>query len=153
MPLRWTASLWLAVFCLCIARPAASQILDARRLGMGGVVLSEGGGSSAQNVAYRAVLHGGGFEHHSIPLPLGLIQFAADPPTFDTGDSTFNAFAIADLALNPPYLLQIVKPHEVESDIHIDVAKNALKVDLGDLKDLFEHRSKKLGNVLRSPDI
>src|SRR5207248_9414951 len=73
--------------------------------------------------------------------------------SFDTGDSTFNAFALADLALNPPYLLQVVKPHVVESDIVIDVSKNSLTVDLGDLKELFEHSSKKLGNVLRSPDL
>jgi len=71
------AALLLAVAALlALPRGACAQVTDARRLGMGGVLLSEVSTTSTQNVAYRAVPRGGGDNQsasRSIPIPLGLI--------------------------------------------------------------------------------
>ena len=152
-PTGSTLTRWLVFVSLLVACPVGAQVLDARRLGMGGVVLSDGGGSSSQNVAYRAVPHGGDLGHRSIPLPLGLIQFAANHPTFDSKDSTFNAFELANLAFHPPFLIQLIKPKALESDLVIDVARNSLTVDLGDLQRLFPKSETHLGSVLHAPTI
>src|SRR6476661_7534489 len=56
-----------------LATPADAQMLDARRLGMGGVATSDNNASRTANVAFRAVPTGQG--SRSIPLPIGLIQY------------------------------------------------------------------------------
>ncbi len=49
-------SLTIAVIaCALFAGTAESQTLDARRLGMGGVVTSDVGDFSGSNIAFRAV--------------------------------------------------------------------------------------------------
>src|SRR5438132_1476977 len=86
-----------AVALLGAPLAAHAQTLDPRRLAMGGVITSDRAGSNA-NVAYGAVPHGEAGRHW-IPIPLGLVQFAANHPSFDPHDSTFNAFDIANLLL------------------------------------------------------
>jgi hypothetical protein len=142
-----------AAFALA-ARPAAAQGYDARRLGMGGVVLSDVSTSSAQNVAYRAVPRptSGGLGGRSIPLPLGLIQYIADPPEFDTDSPDFNVFEIANLIGSTPYTLQIVKPEELSSDVIVDVGQNELVVDLGELQRLFPDDDIRYGMAFAAPN-
>jgi hypothetical protein len=133
------------------AGPAAAQT-DARRLGMGGIVVSELSGAAAQNVAYRAVPRpSGGPGYRSIPLPLGLIQVIADPPETDPDDPDFNVFEIANLIGRTPWTLQIVAPEELSSDVVVDVAQNQLAVDLGELRRLFPDRSIRYGMSWQSP--
>jgi hypothetical protein len=127
-----------------VAASSGAQILDARRLGMGGVALSDNGGGSA-NVAFRAVPRGEATG--SIPLPLGLIQFASDVPTFDPNDSTFNAFEILNLALNPPLTLTLSGPNEASSDIAIYVAQDSLQIDLQDVRRIVPKRPTRTGGV------
>lgn len=148
--------LLLALAPTLLAAPAAwSQVPDARRLGMGGVLLSEVSQSSTQNVAYRAVprARGGPGGYRSIPLPLGLIQLISDPPEFDSGSRDFNVFEIAQVIARTPYTLQIVKPEELSSDIIIDVGQNRLAVDLGTLQNLFPDRDLRFGTTFASPSI
>lgn len=125
---------------------AQGQILNARRLGMGGVVTSDTGDRSGANIAFRAVPKGQG-DATSIPLPIGLIQYAADHPTFDSSDSTFNIFEIADVFLNPPLTIQLVKPEEVSGDISIYVARDSLQIDLAEVKRVIPDGSMSQGGV------
>jgi hypothetical protein len=133
---------------------AAAQGVDARRLGMGGIVVSDISGSTTQNVAYRAVPPpaGGGPGYRSIPLPLGLIQVLADPPETDTDSPDFNVFELANLIGRTPWTIQLVEPKELSSDVIIDVAQNSLAVDLGELQRLFPDRSIRYGVAWQSPN-
>src|SRR6266850_7120533 len=99
----------LAILMLVLGLPfgvAQGQMLDARRLGMGGVVTSDVGDYTGSNIAFRAVPKGTGGSG-SIPLPLGLIQYLADHPTFDSKDSTFNIYEVANVLLNPPLTIKL----------------------------------------------
>lgn len=138
----------VAVVCFvaaAFATSAQAQMLDARRLGMGGVATSDNGASRTANVAFRAVPAGRGT--HSIPLPIGLIQYANDHPTFDTDDPDFNIFKILDLASNPPLTLSLSKPDEVSGDIAIFVARDSLSVDLDDVRRAIPEEPWKMGGV------
>ena len=143
-----------ALALVMTAAPALAQGVDARRLGMGGILVSEVSGASTQNVAYRAVPKAtGGPGYRSIPLPLGLIQVLADPPETDTDDPDFNVFEIANLIGQTPWTLQLIEPEELSSDIIVDVAQNSLAVDLGTLQRLFPKESIRYGVAWSSPNI
>src|SRR6185295_19004218 len=136
----------LIALCGLTAGTAGAQTLDARRLGMGGVLTSDVGDHTGANIAFRAVPKGTGGSG-SIPLPLGLIQYLGDHPTFDSKDSLFNVFEIANVFLNPPLTLQIVKPDVVEGDISVFIAQDSLRVDLADVKNVIPKKSMKQGGV------
>jgi hypothetical protein len=120
-------------------------MLDARRLGMGGVATSDNGASRTANVAFRAVPSG--HSSRSIPLPIGLIQYANDHPTFDTSDPDFNIFKILNLVSNPPLTLQLSKPKDVSGDISVFVARDSLRVDLDDVRRAIPKDGWKQGGV------
>lgn len=136
----------LIALCGLQAGTAAGQSLNARRLGMGGVLTSDVGDQAGSNIAFRAVPKGSGGSG-SIPLPLGLIQYLGDHPTFDSNDSTFNIFEIANVFLNPPLTIQLSKPSEVSGDIAVFVAQDSLQVDLADVKRVIPEHSMKQGGV------
>ncbi len=142
-----------AMFALAMTLPgrAEGQILDARRLGMGGVVTSDNGSARAANVAYRAVPRGRG--GGCIPLPIGLIQFASDPPTFDPNKPDFNVWKIADLVMNPPLTWTINQPDAASGDIAIYVAQDSLQVDLRDVRHVIPKESMVDGGVYHLPGI
>ncbi len=127
------------------AAPAQAQMLDARRLGMGGVATSDNGASRTANIAFRGVPQG--HSSRSIPLPIGLIQYAHNHPTFDTSDSTFNIFKILNLVSNPPLTLQLSKPKDVSGDISVFVARDSLRVDLDDVRRAIPKDGWKQGGV------
>jgi hypothetical protein len=124
---------------------AYAQILDARRLAMGGVATSENKASLASNIAFRAVPSG--IQTRSIPLPVGLFQVLHEHPTFDTSDPDFNAFELLNLVSNPPLTLSISKPEEISSDISIFVARDSLRVDLEDVQRAIPENGWTLGGV------
>ncbi|HEU4725686.1 MAG TPA: hypothetical protein VFU59_10380 [Candidatus Eisenbacteria bacterium] len=134
-----------------IARPAEAQTLDARRLGMGGVVTSDMAAARGANLAFRAVPKGR--SHGSIPLPLGLIQFASDTPEFDPDSPDFNVFEIADLITNPPLTLSLSRPDPVSSDISIYIARDSLSIDLEDLRRIVPESSLQNGGVTHLPGV
>ncbi len=147
---RPSAFLWsLALLALALPGVARGQALDARRMGMGGVVLGSGG--TGANVAYDAVpAPRSRDEGRSLALPLGLIQLLADPPELDPDDPDFNAFELANLLYNPPWHLQLVKPDAPSGDVTISVAKNSLAVDLAELHELFPEEGTQFGGVAGS---
>ena len=140
---------------LLVAPAARAQVSDARRLGMGGILLSEDRQSAIQNVAYRAVprTNDPTDAYKSIPLPLGLIQVLANPPEFDPKNPNFNIFQIMGLIARTPYTLQLIKPEQLSSDIIVDVGQNQLAVDLGDLQSLFPSGDIKLGTTFATPNL
>ncbi|HEY6572330.1 MAG TPA: hypothetical protein VI198_03335 [Candidatus Eisenbacteria bacterium] len=140
-----------SILTLVAAPNAPAQTLDARRLGMGGVVTSDMGAAEGANIAFRAVPKGRG--HRSIPLPLGLIQFVADPPEFDSDSPDFNVFEIADLVMNPPLTLSLSRPDPVSSDVHVYVAQDSLSIDLEDLRRIVPESSLQNGGVTHLPGI
>lgn len=111
---------------------ADAQLLNARRLGMGGVITSDTRGFATANVAFHAVPGRQGIGN--VPLPFGLIQFLGDMPEFDPEDDNFNIFELVDLAMNPPLNLNLSGPKSASSDIAITVAKDSLLIDLKDLQ-------------------
>jgi hypothetical protein len=129
-----------------LAGTAAGQTLDARRLGMGGVLTSDVGDHTGSNIAFRAVPKGTGGSG-SIPLPLGLIQYLHDHPSYNSKDSTFNIYEIANVLLNPPLTIQIHKPSDVSGDISVYVARDSLRLDLADVKRAIPEHSFKQGGV------
>jgi hypothetical protein len=124
----------LGLLCVLFVQVDLSQaqVLNARRLGMGGVITSDNRSQAAANVAFRAVPKGQSVGN--IPLPFGLIQLATDFPEFDSEDRDFNFFELVNEAMNPPFNLCLGGPREVSSDIGILVAKNSLLIDLQDLQ-------------------
>ncbi len=140
-------ALGAAVSCAALlASPSQAQTFDARRLAMGGVQMSDLG--SGGNVAYEAVPRSGD-GRFSIPIPLGLIQLASDPPEFDTADSTFNVFDIANLVLHPPIAYQAGQPATLEDDIYVRVAQDSLTINLGDLQRVVPAKDWALATLLR----
>jgi hypothetical protein len=120
-------------------------------MGMGGVILSHGGEGAAQNVAYRAVPKADQPSH--VPLPLGLFQFALNPPVFDTSDPDFNAFELADALLNPPWHIQLYEPAAPSGDVFLSIARDTLVVEMEELKRLFPEETMTVGGSLRFPGL
>ncbi|KPJ60674.1 MAG: hypothetical protein AMJ46_05290 [Latescibacteria bacterium DG_63] len=143
-----TASLLSCSMMAC--PPVDAGSFDARRIAMGGVMLSEYGEAQSRNVALRAVP--AGKTQRSIPIPLGIIQVLTSLPEFDPEEPDFNAFEIAELVTNFPVFLRIVEPETVSDDIVMDVAKNRLAIDLGDLAEVVPEEPFKLGGLLDQPN-
>jgi hypothetical protein len=138
-----------AAVVLCTA--ADAQTLSARRMAMGGVVLSGGGpGSEGANVAYRAVPRardaGSGFA-----LPIGLIPVLSDPPSFDPDEPDFNAYALANLLYNPPWHLALIEPEAPAGDIVVAVSRTSLAIELGSVRDVFPDEHSKVGTTVNLP--
>jgi hypothetical protein len=146
--LMFTAPLLLS--SLFISPPVRAGSFDARCLGMGGVMLSEYPGAQNRNVSFKAVPRGK--VHGSIPLPLGIIQVLASPPELDPDKPDFNPFEIIDLVTNFPVFLRIRKPNVVSDDIVMDIAKNRLAIDLGEISQVIPEESFKLGGILDRPE-
>ena len=81
------------------APPRPAQAHDARRLGMGGIMLSEVSrlGDAERRLPRRAEAGPERRGLQPIPLPLGLIQVLADPPESIPTNPNFNVFEIANL--------------------------------------------------------
>jgi hypothetical protein len=127
------------------AAPLRAQGLftDARRAGMGGVSLSRDGTLERYNPAYRSVprrSQAGGGPKFTIPLPIGLIQWAHDhpgwskDPMFHTDSARFNPIETIDFILNPPFYYEVKKAPTPTNDVEFTVGRDALQVDLGNLR-------------------
>ncbi|MGH7741877.1 MAG: hypothetical protein ACRENS_07640 [Candidatus Eiseniibacteriota bacterium] len=130
--------------------PAGAQVFSARRMAMGGVVIRAGNGLTGANVAYRAV-PAEPAEGFNIPLPLGLVQLAMDPPVFDVKDSSFNAFRLANLLYDLPWNYRLSASPEPSSDIAITVGQNNLIVDLGDVGKIIPKDGTKISMIATDP--
>jgi hypothetical protein len=140
-------------FLVSLAAPydSEAQVIAARRMSMGGVVISHGGEGIAQNVAYRAVPSEN--QPTSLPLPLGLVQYAINPPTFNPNNPDFNALELANDLLNPPWHIQIYEPSTPSSDVLVEVSRNSLVIDLDDIQRAIPSENLEHGGVLRFPGL
>lgn len=147
---------WFATLIVLLLAPsgnARAQLISARRLAMGSVILTGGGrGNSGRNVAYRAVPAAPATET-AFSLPIGLIPFLADLPVFDPKDPGFNVYALTNLLYNPPWNLPLVEPKTPSSDITIAVSKNSLSADLGDIAAIFPKDHSRIAAVTEAPAI
>lgn len=126
----------LTVALLALPALAGAQDFSIRRMAMGGVILGGRQGGENVNVAYRGMpkpAHAGA----AVSLPLGILQTLNDPPTFDPRDPEFNVFRIANLIENPPWNLALTHSAAPSTDISLDISRNSLRMDLGDLRDAF----------------
>jgi hypothetical protein len=128
-----------------------AQLLNARRLGMGGVVTSDNSHLASANIALRAVRQGQ--VTGTIPLPFGLVQLAASFPTFDPEDPEFNIFELADLAINPPLNYSVRSPGAISSDVSIFLARDAFRIDLNSVGRVVPRESISSGSVYHLPGI
>lgn len=135
-----------------LAQPASAQMFSARRMAMGGVILSGAPGGSDANVAYRAVPTTPG-EPSSIALPIGLVALLFDPPVLDPDDPEFNVYELANKVYNPPWNLQIIEAPTPSNDITVAVGRNSLAVDLGDIADVFPKEDSRATGVFNGPSI
>ncbi len=141
----------LLLTALLIPALIQAQILNGRRLAMGGVVTSDNGGFKSSNVAFRAVPAGKTIGN--IPLPLGLIDFAGNIPEFDPEQPDFNVFELVNLALNPPLNYALSSPPEISSDISIYLSQDSLQIYLGDARRAIPEESIVGGGVWHLPGI
>jgi hypothetical protein len=133
------------------AGPAAGQVLDARRMAMGGVMLAGGGpGSEGANVAYRAVPRSAGGARR-LPLPIGVVPLLQDPPEWDPDRPDFNAYELANLVYDLPWNLALQKPEAPSGDIVATLSRNSLAIDLGEVQDLFPDGDLRVGAVAAPP--
>ena len=130
---------------------ALGQALNARRMAMGGVVLP-GAGGEASNVAYRGVPIAPG-SNSDVALPIGLIPLIANPPVIDPHDPDFNIYELANTVYNPPWNLQLVSPEPPSSDILVELGRDHLAVELGEIGRLFPEDRSRVGAVTQGPSL
>ena len=134
--------LGLVTLMLGHAAPAAGQwlVTDARRIGMGGLTLGRSGSAVRYNPAYRAVpaqADRRGQPKVTIPIPLGIIQFLHDhpditnDPEFKPGSTGFNPVLVVNTILNLPLYYEVKKAPTPTNDVTLFIARDTLRVDLG----------------------
>lgn len=145
----------LALICLVIiawppGTARAQWAFDARQLAMGDVLLDRSA-LMRFNAAYRALPPRQAEPRFAIPIPLGLL----DLPTFDSEDPEFNVFELVNLALYPPLFLELRKPTipDRNSDIELFVARDSLKLDLGDARSFVPEDDFTFGGYSRPVDV
>jgi hypothetical protein len=105
---------------------------DARKIAMGGTILPDYSESYVQNPAYLRLRDE---TPTTIPIPLGLILFLSDLPSFDPNADDFDVFELTNLLLNPPFYLELLHRDAGDSnEIFIDVAEDYAMVDLDNLQ-------------------
>ena len=129
---------------------ADAQVFSARRMAMGGVTLRGGTGLTEVNVAYRAVPSEPP-EGRQIPLPLGIVQLAANPPVLAVNDSNFNAFELANLLYELPWNVRLGANPAPSSDISVSLGRNTLAVNLGDLANAIPGNATNVSMIETSP--
>ncbi|MFQ5600719.1 MAG: DUF5723 family protein [Candidatus Krumholzibacteriia bacterium] len=140
--------------CLALGAPSAHGLTtDARRLGMGQTHMSGGRELSGLNVAYQSMPSRRGAGGLVIPIPLGLVQLATDFPSLDPEDADFSVTRLANLALNPPFFLELTEPSDLNGDISIYVARNEFSILFEDAQELLPQKPLEVGSVWTTPMI
>ncbi len=124
----------LLVPLLLLGYPSTTGAIsfDARKIAMGGTLLPCYNESYVLNPAYLAVQEDTPL---TIPIPIGLLMFLGDLPSFDPESEDFDIIEIANLAFNPPFYLELRNRNvDHSAEVFIDVAENYLMVDLDNLK-------------------
>lgn len=148
---RRVAARVVGAACLLGASAASAFTTDARRLGMGGVLVPGGRDMAAANVAYQTMPSRPGSHGAVVPLPLGLVQLATDFPTFDPEDPDFSVTRLANLALNPPFFLELSDPAPLDGDISISIARNEFSILFEDAERLLPQEPIAVGSLYARP--
>ena len=148
--LRMIVSVTLIV-TMITAASAHAFATDARRLGMGNVQVIGSGELSSRNIAFQSMPGRNNSFGFVIPLPLGLVQLATDFPTLDPEDPDFSVTRLANLALNPPFFMELSHPSELDGDISIFVARNEFSILFEDAERLLPQRPIEMGTVYSVP--
>ena len=133
--------------------PCHAFTVDARRLAMGGVVLPGCQELLALNVAYHSVPARPGVTGVVVPLPLGLVQLTQDLPTFDPENENFSVTRLANLAMNPPFYLELSRPSNLDGDITLRVARNEFSIFFEDAEALLPQKPFEVGGVWSVPTV
>ncbi len=127
------------------ALSAQGLIVDARRIGMGGLALGRSGSLVRYNPAYRAVppsAERGRGPKVTIPIPLGVIQFLHDhphlssDPAFNPDSAGFNPILVANTLLNLPLYLEVKQAPTPTNNVAFGIGKDSLRVNLGQAAEL-----------------
>ena len=144
------------------AAPAAAQgiVTDARRIGMGGLILQPSG-LRRYNAAYRAVPareRARGQPKITIPIPLGVIQFFHDhpdvsnDPAFNPDSTGFNPVLVLNTILNLPLYYEVKKAPTPTNDVVFGIGKDSLRVNLGEAAKLVPEDEFGIGGSSRPLD-
>ena len=144
------------------AAPGAAQgvVTDARRIGMGGLILQPSG-LRRYNAAYRAVparKDARGQPKITIPIPLGIIQFFHDhpdisnDPAFNHDSTGFNAVLVLNTILNLPLYYEVKKAPTPTNDVVFGIGKDSLRVNLGEAAKLVPEDEFGIGGSSRPLD-
>lgn len=140
------------IVCLLAAVDSATAFtMDARRLGMGSVLMPRQSALVSANIAYQAVADRPDDRGRVIPLPLGLVQLASDFPTLDASSQSFDVLRITETILNPPFFLELNHPSSLDGDIGISIGRNAFAVDFADAQGLLPQDPIRTGAVYSPP--
>ena len=144
-----------------MALPAQGLIVDARRIGMGGLALGRSSSLVRYNPAYRAVppsAERGRGPKVTIPIPLGLIQFLHDhphlssDPAFNPDSAGFNPVLVANTLLNLPLYYEIKQAPTPTNDVVFGIGKDSLRVNLGEAAKLVPEDALGFGGSSRLLD-
>jgi hypothetical protein len=117
------------VLLAVLAMPAASVSLNARKMAMGGVNVPDPHRLQSENPAYSVVaerdLRG---ESFCLPIPLGLLALASDPPEFDPDKDGFDPLELGNLVANPPWHLELKEPDPLDGDVTLDLGAEHLRL-------------------------
>ena len=144
------------------AAPGAAQgvVTDARRIGMGGLILQPSG-LRRYNAAYRAVparKDARGQPKITIPIPLGIIQFFHDhpdisnDPAFNRDSTGFNPVLVLNTLLNLPLYYEVKKAPTPTNDVVFGIGKDSLRVNLGEAAKLVPEDEFGIGGSSRPLD-
>jgi hypothetical protein len=147
------ARAWSAVLALVLCCPTTAHgfTMDARRMAMGNVLTPGGGEMSTANVAYQAMPPRPSGRGFVLPIPLGLAQFAADMPSFDPESNSFDVMRLVNLALRPPFFMELSDPRSLDGEINIRVARNEFAIDFQDAHDLLSQEPVHAGALYSRP--
>jgi hypothetical protein len=135
----------VAAALLGAAASADAFTVDARRMAMGSVMTPGGGEMASANVAYQAMPERPDGRGFVLPIPLGLAQFAADMPTFDPENNNFDVMRLVNLALRPPFFMELSEPSALDGDINIRLARNEFAIDFQDAHELLSQEPVRAG--------
>lgn len=122
------AAALLALLLITYSIPASALLLDARRIAMGGVLAPEPGRLVVENPAYSVVPGRNLPWEGAIPLPLGLITLLDSPQELNPNDPAFDPIRLANVVVNPPLHLELIRPTPLNGDITIDLGQEHMRV-------------------------
>jgi hypothetical protein len=86
-------------------------------------------------------------------LPIGFIPLIANPPSVNPDSRDFNVYKLINTMYNPPWNLQLVTPEPPSNDVVVELGKDHLSIELGDVGAIFPDEQSWLGGVVHMPTL